>query len=93
MNTYILYCQETSESMVKLRAVCRDVYEVVGEPELKDLKQVYDHLSEYMVRRSMFAIIDPNGTVLAADLAIKKFTLDEKGHRLTVETFQLRKVV
>lgn len=89
MNTYILYCQETKESLYKLQAVCRDVYEVDKGSETAI--SIYLCISELVKNRSTFAITDPNGAVIACDLAIRKCGFD-KDDRVTVETFQLRRI-
>ena len=91
MNHYILYHQEKSESLVKLQVTCRDVYEVIAEA--KTAQATYEQITELMGSRQTFAIIDPNGAVIAADLAIKRCSLDKKDGRLAIEIFQLKRVL
>ena len=91
MNQYILYCQENRQSIATLKASCRDVFEVVAESESAEL--AYKTIAQLMGTRCTFALIDPNGAVILADLAIKRCTLEKKDGIVTIETFQLRKVL
>lgn len=96
MNTYILYHQEMSRCLAILKASSRDIYEITegwnkSSPNKISSKDVYLQLSDLMETKPTFAIIDPNGAIIAYDLAIKWCNFDHEG-RVTIEVMQIRKV-
>lgn len=89
MNTYILYHQEMSQCVAKLKADSLDMYEVISGWNEENIKSAYTQLALLMENRATFSIIDPNGVAIAVELAIKKVTLHKDG-RVIVEMFQLK---
>lgn len=84
MNKYVLYSQSTRQSFFGFEASCRDVFRTKGSTELyMELKLLKDHGQK-------FAIVDPNGSVLQADLNVVQMDLIKDV--ITVRTLLLKEI-
>ena len=84
MNHYALYCQETKKTFGPFKAHCAGNFEAKLSQHLHDT--IFDiKLSMQMGMR--FALVDPNGSVLAKDLRVVKID-----HELGSKKFLVRVV-
>jgi hypothetical protein len=83
MNKYILYCQESKQSLAKATLLCRNVFVIKGKKDV--LAKLHDDLSFNKNFFFRYSIIDPNGAVISTNLRLSKVIL-EKG-QLTINTY------
>jgi hypothetical protein len=88
MNQYTLYCQESHQSIARLEASCRNVFNVFAD----STELAFKTITQLMATKRTFAVIDPNGAVILADLAINKCIFDKDG-RVTINVFQLQRIL
>lgn len=72
MNQYIVYMQDTGESYGPFQILCRDYYRFLDKMDWEKAKEIFGLYQTV-------AILDPNASVILANMVIDKLDRDHLG--------------